>query len=173
MSAGTVVFSHGKDSEPWGTKILALAAVARGLGWQVESVDYRGIDSVEGRLAKLLDACSGLGSRDDRSPGPVLVGSSLGGFLAAAASLPVRARGLFLMAPAFELPGLPPTPAVARCPTVVVHGWRDDVVPVEKGLSFARAQQALTYVVDDDHRLHASLPQMADWLGDFLRKLHA
>jgi pimeloyl-ACP methyl ester carboxylesterase len=159
----TVVFSHGKDSEPWGTKILALAAVARDCGCRVESVDYRGIDTVEGRLAKLLEVCR------DLPPQPVLVGSSLGGFLAAAASRPLGAAGLFLMAPAFDLPGLPSTPAVAACPTVVVHGWRDDVVPVEKGLAFARAQGALLHVVDDDHRLHATLPRIAGWLRDFLR----
>ena len=167
MGAKTIVFSHGKDSEPWGTKILALADAARALGWHVESIDYRGIDTVEGRLEKLLLSCREL------PPHPVLVGSSLGGFLAAAASRPVHASGLFLMAPAFDLPGLPPTPVVERCPTVVVHGWRDDIVPVEKGLAFARSQRALMHIVDDDHRLHASLPRIVGWLRDFLGALDA
>jgi pimeloyl-ACP methyl ester carboxylesterase len=166
MQPRTVIFSHGKDSEPWGTKILALAEVARGLGWRVESVDYRGIDSVEGRLARLLAAAADI-------PAPVLVGSSLGGHLAAAASVPLGARGLFLMAPAFDLPGLPPTPVVARCPTVVVHGWNDDIVPVEIGLAFARSQRALVHLVDDDHRLHVSLPRIGGWLRDFLVNLDA
>ena len=31
-----VVFSHGKDSEPWGHKILALAETARGHGCRSE-----------------------------------------------------------------------------------------------------------------------------------------
>ena len=35
----TVVFSHGKESGPWGTKIMAMAAVVRDLGLTVESVD--------------------------------------------------------------------------------------------------------------------------------------
>jgi pimeloyl-ACP methyl ester carboxylesterase len=173
MSTGTIVFSHGKDSEPWGTKIVALAEVARDLGWRVESVDYRGIDSVEARLSALLAACAGFAAVGGSAAGPVLVGSSLGGFLSAAASIEVRARGLFLMAPAFDLPGLPRTPVVERCPTVVVHGWGDDVVPVEKGLAFARAQGALMHLVDDDHRLHASLPRMTGWLRDFLGGLGA
>lgn len=157
-----VVFSHGKDSEPWGTKIVALADIARECGHAVESIDYRGIDTVEGRLAKLLESCRALPSS------PILIGSSLGGFLAAAASQPLAASGLFLMAPAFDLPGLPRTPVVAVCPTVVVHGWRDDVVPIDKGLAFARAHGALLHAVDDDHRLHASLPRIAGWLRDFL-----
>lgn len=160
-----VVFSHGKDSEPWGTKIVALAAVARAAGYQVESIDYRGIETVEGRLVRLTAACRGL------SAPPVLVGSSLGSFLSAAASVEVNARGLFLMAPAFELPGLPPTPPLAHCPIVAVHGWRDEIVPVDIAIDFARAQGATLHLVDDDHRLHASLPRIERWLGDFLGAL--
>lgn len=160
-----MVFSHGKDSEPWGTKIVALAEIARAAGYRVESIDYRGIDTVEGRLAKLRASCR------DLPPAPVLVGSSLGSFLSAAASIDVGARGLFLMAPAFELPGLPPTPAVARCPMMAVHGWRDEIVPVDIAISFARAHAARLHLVDDDHRLHASLPNIAGWLRDFLGEL--
>jgi pimeloyl-ACP methyl ester carboxylesterase len=162
-AANQVIFSHGKDSEPWGTKIVALAETARALGWQVESVDYRGLDSVEARLEKLLHVSRSL-------PPAVHVGSSLGGFLAAAASLPAAARGLFLMAPAFELPGLPPTPAVAGCPMVVVHGWQDDIVPVDIGISFARRHAATLQVLDDDHRLHHSLPFIRESLAQFLRR---
>jgi len=157
----TVVFSHGRDSSPWSTKIETLAAVARDRGCRVDSIDYRGIDTVEGRLTRLLAGCREL-SR------PILVGSSLGGFLAAAASKPLDASGLFLMAPAFDLPGLPPTPPVAPCPAVVVHGWRDEVVPVDTGIAFARARGALLHVVDDDHRLLAALPRIAGWWRDFL-----
>lgn len=36
-----VVFSHGKESGPWGSKIQALAKVAERLGGDVISVDYR------------------------------------------------------------------------------------------------------------------------------------
>ena len=160
-----VVFSHGKDSEPWGTKIQALARIARQAGYRVESVDYRGIDTVEGRLAALRTACR------DLPAAPILVGSSLGSFLSAAASVELGARGLFLMAPAFDLPGLPPTPRVASCPIVAVHGWRDEIVPVEIAIAFARDNGATLHVVDDDHRLHASLPRIEGWLREFLEAL--
>ena len=50
MNEDVVVFSHGKESGPWGTKILALADIARASGWRVESVDYRGLESVDDRL---------------------------------------------------------------------------------------------------------------------------
>ena len=55
MSEDVVVFSHGKESGPWGTKIMALADIARASGWRVESVDYRGLDSVDDRLERLLE----------------------------------------------------------------------------------------------------------------------
>lgn len=165
MSTRRVVFSHGKESGPWGTKITALAEVARAAGWSVESVDYRGIDSAEGRLEALVAACRALPAT---SAPPVLVGSSLGGWLTAAASHSVAARGMFLMAPAFDMPGLPPLPTVADCPTVVVHGWQDDIVPVDHGLAFARARRATLHLVDDDHRLTASLPRICRWFGEFL-----
>lgn len=173
MSERIVVFCHGKESGPWGTKITALAELARGLGWQVESIDHRGIESVEGRLERLQDGCRRLPTT------PVLVGSSLGGWLAAAASMDIGpvgapARGLFLMAPAFDMPGLPPLPpqaAPAALPTVVVHGWRDEVVPVAHGLRYAQAQRAEAHLVDDDHRLIDSLPAIGAWLGAFLVRL--
>ena len=55
-----VVFSHGRDSGPWGRKISALAEVARSEGYEAHSVDYRGIDEIRGRIAKLVDFCKGL-----------------------------------------------------------------------------------------------------------------
>src|SRR5271155_2392546 len=48
----TVVFSHGKESGPWGAKITAMAAVARDLNLSVESVDYRGIGDPTQRVEK-------------------------------------------------------------------------------------------------------------------------
>src|SRR5665213_561997 len=52
-SFATVVFSHGKESGPWGSKITAMAAAVRELGSAVESVDYRGLDDPALRVRKL------------------------------------------------------------------------------------------------------------------------
>ena len=49
MTERYVVFSHGKDSEPWGNKIAAMAEIAREEGFHVESVDYRGIEDPQAR----------------------------------------------------------------------------------------------------------------------------
>jgi pimeloyl-ACP methyl ester carboxylesterase len=144
----TVVFSHGKESGPWGSKITALAAVARTLGAAVESVDYQGIDDPSLRVAKLLEIGAGL-------PGPlVLVGSSMGGHVSAAAAAPLAARALFLLAPAFYMPGFEiHTPQDTPCPAAIVHGWNDVVVPVSNSFRWAGERRAALHVLDSDHRL--------------------
>ena len=59
------------------------------------------------------------------------------------------------MAPALYLPGLPELRAgVLDCPTAVVHGWRDDIVPVEHSVRFAQSSRAALHLLESDHRLH-------------------
>ena len=53
-SSKTVVFSHGKESGPWGAKITAMAAVVQELKLRMESVDYRGMDDPQARVQKLI-----------------------------------------------------------------------------------------------------------------------
>src|ERR1700679_4050717 len=111
-SFGTGVFSHGKESGPWGAKITAMAAVVRDLGLQAESVDYRGLDDPGDRVRKL----AGL-AKDFKEP-VVLVGSSMGGHVSAAAASVLRPRGLFLLAPAFYMAGFQEyTAEEVGCPT--------------------------------------------------------
>lgn len=161
MANRYVVFSHGKDGSPWGKKITALADVARGEGYQVESVDYRGIDTPRGRIDKLIEVCKAL-------PGDlVLTGSSLGGYIAVAAASLLHARGVFLMAPALYLEGLPPLrERLLDCPTTIVHGWRDQVVPVAHTVRFAQEYQAALHVLDADHELHSQL-RLIKYLFEF------
>jgi pimeloyl-ACP methyl ester carboxylesterase len=148
-----VVFSHGKESGPWGSKIAAMADVARSEGFEAESVDYRGIDEPRDRVTRLLSFCRDL--RGDL----VLVGSSLGGHVATSASSLLRARGLFLLAPAFYMPGHEDeTPRPADCPLTIVHGWQDDVVPVESSIRYAREYGATLHIIDADHRMQDQIP---------------
>jgi predicted esterase YcpF (UPF0227 family) len=76
----TVIFSHGQESGPWGTKIRAMAEVVRELGCKADSVDYQGISDPTDRVNKLLSEC---GDVDDAL---ILVGSSMGGHVATAAA---------------------------------------------------------------------------------------
>jgi pimeloyl-ACP methyl ester carboxylesterase len=152
MANRYVVFSHGRDSGPWGKKITALADVARSEGYEVESVDYRGLEAVRGRSDKLIEVCKTL------SGDLVLVGSSLGGYVALSAAAQLHALGAFLMAPALYMEGLPPLrERVLDCPAALVHGWRDEVVPVEHSIRFAREYNASLHLLDSDHQLHNQL----------------
>jgi pimeloyl-ACP methyl ester carboxylesterase len=147
-SSGTVVFSHGKESGPWGSKITAMAAVVRELGVAVESVDYRGLDDPGARVRKLVAV-----GKELESP-LVLVGSSMGGHVSAAAASELGARGLFLLAPAFYMAGYEQyTPRDVACPTVITHGWHDVIVPVENSIRWAREHQATLHLLNSDHRL--------------------
>jgi len=152
VTARHVVFSHGQESGPWGRKITALADVARAEGYEAHSVDYRGINEPRARVAKLVDFCKEL------SGDLVLVGSSLGGYVVVTSASLLHARGVFLMAPALYLDGLPELrPGVIDCPATVVHGWRDDVVPFEHSVRFAQAYKAALHLLESDHRLHNQL----------------
>ena len=168
MSAGVICFSHGQESGPWGTKIRAMAEVSRTQGWQVESLDYQGMQDPLARVDKLVSWCEGCAGS------PVLVGSSMGGYVALAAAARIPARGLFLLAPALYMPGyqdyMPEPPA---CPTTIVHGWRDDIVPCEGSLRYGRETRARLLLVDGDHRLTANIDEINRLLTGFLDELVA
>jgi pimeloyl-ACP methyl ester carboxylesterase len=161
-----VVFSHGKESGPWGAKITAMTAMVRELELRAESVDYRGMDDPRARVQKLIDA--GLKIKDPM----VLVGSSMGGHVSAAAANRIGARGLFLLAPAFYMPGFEAyTPQEVAVPTAIVHGWHDDVVPVENSIRWAREHKAALHILDSDHRLEDQIEAICVLLREFLLAL--
>jgi pimeloyl-ACP methyl ester carboxylesterase len=165
-SFGTVVFSHGKESGPWGAKITAMAAVVRDLGVKAESVDYRGLDDPEDRVRKLVGLL-----KDFKEP-VVLVGSSMGAHVSAAAAGVLGPRGLFLLAPAFYMPGYEEyTPQEVACPTAIVHGWHDAIVPVENGIRWAREHDAALHVLNSDHRLEDQIETICGLLRAFLTAL--
>jgi predicted alpha/beta-hydrolase family hydrolase len=162
----TVVFSHGKESGPWGAKITAMAAVVRDLDLGVESVDYRGLDDPAQRVDKLL-------SVGRKLEGPIaLVGSSMGGHVASAAAGCLDTAALFLLAPAFYMPGLEKyTPQDVAVPTAIVHGWHDAVVPVDNVIRWAREHRATLHLLDSDHRLENQIEMICILLRNFLTAL--
>ena len=159
----TVVFSHGQESGPWGTKIRAMAGLVRSLGCRAESIDYQGLADPGQRVEKLLAEAAGI---DDRL---ILVGSSMGGHVATAAAETLGAAGLFVLAPAFFMPGYEAlTPAAPALPIVIVHGWHDDIVPVENSIRYAAGCAATLHIVDGDHRLTSNIDEINDYLRLFI-----
>lgn len=164
----TIIFSHGKDGDPWGDKITAMAEIARKHGLRVESVDYRGIDDPLARVQKLLAFAKTI------EGDLVLVGSSMGGYVSAAVSSQVPTKGMFLLAPAFFMAGYEEyTPVPAQCQIAIVHGWNDDIVPVDNSIRFAKLYKSELHVLDSDHRLTANIDDICRLLDGFLVRIVA
>ncbi len=163
MTRPFVVFSHGQESGPWGTKIRSMADNVRALGCDADSIDYQGIADPTERVDKLIAAC-----RTIAAP-LILVGSSMGGHVATAAAEPAGAIGLFVLAPAYYMPGYEElTPAAPNIPFTIVHGWHDDVVPVDNSIRFARESNATLHIVDGDHRLTGNIDEINSYLARFV-----
>ena len=158
-----VIYNHGKDSIPWGEKPIALAEVAKQHGFKFISPDYQSSNDPDLRVKQLL--AMELSAYQDI----ILVGSSMGAYVATVASEIIRPKGLFLIAPAFYLPGYLCTefkPFAERIE--VFHGWQDEVVPPENVWRFCQQHRASLHILDEDHRLLSILPIMADAFNRFL-----
>jgi len=160
-----VVFSHGQESGPWGTKIKAMANLAMSLGCEVKSIDYQGIEAADHRVMKLVSECLSI------KEAICLVGSSMGGFVASAAAKEVKAIGLFVLAPAYYMKGFDYTPfEAADIPTEIIHGWRDDIVPVKNSIRYAEKNHAKLHILDGDHRLTENIEDISTYLEIFLNQ---
>ncbi len=156
----SILFCHGLESGPHGRKYQALVAA----GLAVDSPDFRG-QNLAARVATLTPL---LRAASD----PVLVGSSYGGITALCAAVlhaeaqdPAKTalRGLLLCAPAlgrFE----PPADTLRLYPptrTIIIHGRRDEIVPVGVSEAFAAGHPEIQLVVvDDDHSLAGSIDRI-------------
>ena len=151
----TILFAHGLESGPVGRKSQALADA----GYELLAPDCRGLD-LAARVERLVEALV-----TAKEP-PLLVGSSFGGIAGLVAALVaaergVALRGLLLCAPALMLPPPPGTVERLALPparTIIVHGTRDEVIPIEVSRRFAAEHGAELREVDDEHGLgHAGL----------------
>jgi alpha/beta superfamily hydrolase len=156
-----VCFAHGKESGPWGTKITRLAEVARARGFEVMSPDYSHTHDPKERVAHLLQ----LAPQAERL---VLAGSIMGGYVTAMACAALQPRALFLMAPALYFPGWEEEPGGCPALATVVHGWGDDIVPVERGIRFARRNGAALHLLNSGHTLNDQLPLLAVLFDELL-----
>ncbi len=155
MHKDVVYFAHGKESGPWGTKITRLAQVAEDKGFAVESPNYSRTHDPDERVETLLKL------KPAASRHLVLAGSSMGGYVSTIASAQLTVKGIFLLAPAFFKTGYKhsvPTPHAAK--VAVVHGWDDDVIPVENSIRFAQDHKSELHLFKSDHRLLNVLPQI-------------
>lgn len=164
--ASLVCFAHGKESGPWGTKIRFLARISEQRGYAVLSPDYSHTMDPPQRVQQLLDL-------QPRARRLVLVGSSMGGYVSAQACESLRPDALFLMAPALYFPGWETEPTGIPALAATVHGWRDEIVPVDRSLRFARHNRAQLHILDSDHGLNDQLETLGQLLGALLDRVTA
>lgn len=149
-----LIFIHGLEGSSQGVK----AQLLRGIFPEILTPDVRG--SLEERMARLEQIVG-------EAQGWTMIGSSFGGLMGAMFTCqhPEQVDRLILLAPALVWPDFaadPPGPV--DVPTVVYHGTRDEVVPLEPVRALAeQAFSNLTFhAVDDDHGLYKTVHEL-DW----------
>jgi alpha/beta superfamily hydrolase len=174
---GHCILAHGFESGPDATKVTALDAVARRLGWSCERPDFTDLDGmrevsalgdVPARLQRLLELARAASTRAPL----VLAGSSLGAWIAGRVSLQVPVAGLFLMAPPITLDATHPLEA-ARVPTSIIHGWDDELIPAADVIGWAQPRRAQLLLVEDSHRLSMHVDASAEAFAGLLASLPA
>jgi pimeloyl-ACP methyl ester carboxylesterase len=161
-----VFINPGKNPDPKTPKNQCLAEVAAAKGFHVEIVDYTGIESPEDWVQRLL--LSGAFQFEQ----VVLVGISMGGYVATVAAEKLAPKGLFLLSPVLYLEpyaNLDPQPRAEFI--TVVHGWDDPIVPVANAYRFAEKFRADIHVLSGDHSLASHLSSIAGLFGLFLDRV--
>ncbi len=162
-----VWFAHGKESGPNGSKIQHLSDIARSLGAPVVSPDYSDLDDPDRRVVRLEKLLLEAGE-----PAPILVGSSMGGYVSAVVASRLQLAGLFLMAPALYMPGYETGVDTPRSEHVsIVHGWQDDIIPWKNSLRYAEKYRASLHLINSDHRLSADIEEVGELFQRFLSSL--
>jgi predicted alpha/beta-hydrolase family hydrolase len=159
-----MILSHGMESGPNASKITRLDEMATAQGYQCTRPDYGTQAKAPQRIEQLLHVAS----QQNANQPLVLVGSSMGAYISAMASVQIPVAGLFLMAPPVFCRGLEPALRL-RCEHVtIVHPWNDELIDADEVFAFARAYKTRLIMVDDSHRLTQSMPALEHAFAEFL-----
>lgn len=160
-----VIFSHGKESGPWGSKIKRLAATAEQLVFSVDSIDYTGIVCPDERVEKLTAYLA-----NETEPF-VLVGSSMGGYVSLIAAEKYLPAGVFLLAPALYMSEyLRQDYRYNFNNLTILHGWSDDVISYKNSVKYCERAKCTLHLVNGDHRLNDSIETVDDLFSSFLHQ---
>lgn len=167
---GTVILSHGFESGPEAIKTSAMARAAETLGWRTLRPDYREHDAL-GMEAAAEPRCRQLRELAQGVDGPlILAGSSMGAYVSGWVSREVDCAGLFLLAVPALVEHDYPFDCRTGIPTTLVHGYDDELCPVDEVIALARRRGAELMLVPDGHRLAGHVPWIAGQFVVFLRQ---
>ena len=154
-----ILFLHGLESGPLGSKYQALKAIFN----DVVAPDCSGILHEDERLKIICDAI-------DKTTEPYLVvGSSMGGLMAMLLQQyrPQRVAGIILCAPALNRPAAKQLTYLDLPPLTAIHGEQDDLIPHTVSQRFGNN----LITVQDGHRLTNSVPIILKAVYDMQMKL--
>lgn len=176
-------YIHGYQSQPNGTKGLLFREKLNAIPIKYRDVAPEELiihDCLE-QISKAIRAHSNV----------ILIGSSLGGLLAASTSLKHQnISRMFLLNPAI----IPPDTDIAsinsmpkrilkdmiipelfskkiEADLIIFRGTKDDVVPDKWVLDFAKAQEATIHFLSDDHRFSNTLPRILEKISKHLGQI--
>jgi len=173
-------YLHGYQSSPDGEKATLLKKTL-----QVIPITYREVAPEQLVISDCLHRISTVIAQDKQV---ILIGSSLGGFLAASIALHhPTVKHLILLNPAIIPPdidlatikGMPlrilqemkdPCLFTEKIPAriTILRGTLDDVVPDEWIVPFAQAQNATIKLYTDDHRFSKNLHRLPEIISEVL-----
>eukprot|EP01097_Dermamoeba_algensis_P011304 TRINITY_DN873_c0_g1_i2.p1 TRINITY_DN873_c0_g1~~TRINITY_DN873_c0_g1_i2.p1 ORF type:complete len:220 (-),score=11.00 TRINITY_DN873_c0_g1_i2:98-757(-) len=205
-------YLHGFASSPQAKKGLLMkeAFASRGLVLHLPDLNQPSFSNLN--CTKALEYLSGFLNNNGNGRKWCLIGSSLGGYMAAryAELNPTRVQKLVLLCPAFDVNSIwtglcgaeklalwesegalsfpdatgvptlvnwsfledarrhPPFPKVL-CPTLIIHGTKDNIVPIDSSRKYQRECSEVVQLVevDDDHSLMSSLPMINTQTEEF------
>ncbi len=174
-------YIHGYQSSPQGEKAILLKKTIQAI-----PITYRDGNAEDLIISHCLKRI-GTVIQDDSHV--ILIGSSLGGFLAASTALThSNVKQLILLNPAIvplniDLNTIESMPLriledmreqrffteKITASITIIRGIQDDVVPYQWILSFAKAQKATIKFYDDDHRFSKNLKNLPRIIAELLQ----
>ena len=146
-------------------------------GWTAVRFNFRGVGSSEGTYdegrAEALDLQAVV--REVAPQGPIaLAGFSFGAYVTAQALQPLWSErevgAVVLVGPATSRFEVPVLPVEAHDRTLVIHGEKDETVPLQATLDWARPQSLpVTVVPGVEHFFHGQLPLLKNLVVRHLR----
>lgn len=138
ITSHTVVFSNGKEENPYGKKSKIIQKCTLSQNQQFITVDDSDCSNTEERVTKLRELV------DQLSTKIVLVGSRMGGYVSTVVANSKPVDGLFLIAPALYMPDYAVQEYEPLTKNITVrHGWEDDIIPFNNPFGFVSRSNTL------------------------------
>lgn len=157
-----VILSHGRGLNAQSKDMYYLGKTAENLGFEIHKINDELIQNPTIRKEKLSAL---IANENDEL---ILAGFSMGAYtsLMVAGEYLQKIKGLFLIAPALYIPHYPQDNYPTVPNTMIIHGWKDSVVPVEHSIQYAEKHSAELIILNNAHTFLAQ-PELNILCGYF------